>query len=34
MHIVAKSLETKIYHNMKNYHDTTKVRGAGYTKSK
>jgi predicted GIY-YIG superfamily endonuclease len=31
---VAKSLETKIYHNMKNYHGTTKVRGAGYTKSK
>jgi len=31
---VAKSLETKIYYNMKNYHGTAKVRGAGYTKSK
>lgn len=31
---VAKSLETKIYYNMKNYHGTSKVRGAGYTKSK
>jgi len=31
---IAKNLETKIYYNMKNYHGTAKVRGAGYTKSK
>ena len=31
---VAKSLETKIYYNMKNYHGASKVRGAGNTKSK
>ena len=32
--VVAKSLETKIYYNMKNYHGASKVRGAGNTKSK
>jgi predicted GIY-YIG superfamily endonuclease len=29
----AKKLETKIYHNMKDYHGTEKVRGAGHTTS-
>ena len=29
----AKKLETTVYHKMKKYHGTKKVRGAGYTKS-
>ena len=29
----AKKLETIIYTNMKNYHGTDKVRGAGHTRS-
>ena len=29
----AKRLETIIYYNMKGYHGSSKVRGAGHTKS-
>ena len=29
----ARKLETIIYYNMKNYHGSNKVRGAGYTKT-
>jgi predicted GIY-YIG superfamily endonuclease len=29
----AKKLETIIYYRMKNYHGSSKVRGAGYTRS-
>jgi len=29
----ARAAETIVYHRMKNYHGTSKVRGAGHTKS-